>query len=335
MKRALCILLILLFLAAFLLLIPSGTLAEAVTIPVDSDPKLGASEECYIYEDGNASPVGYEDPTLSISLSRGFYNGTSYVAAKVKVASVTQLRSTFSGRFGSQNASLATKIARSVNSVLAVNGDFYTDKGGYSYVTRQGHEYRKKCSGNVSDSSKRDILVIDYHGDLHILQKPDNNAIDALIATLDEADPAITGEFDDKKVYQSFTFGPGLVIDSVQQKGFTNKSNENIAAEIPAQRMAIAQTGPLEYLFISTAGPEDKKRDGSTGLTLDEFSDLVYSFGGIINAYNLDGGSSSTMVFRTSDGKFDKINSTKGSKTRPVVDIIYFASAWNSAGSVE
>ena len=84
--------------------------------------------------------------------------------------------------------------------------------------------------------------------------------------------------------------------------------------------MCLAQIGPLEYLCICSEGPEDK---GSVGLTLDQFCDLVSSFEGIQNAYNLDGGSSSTMVFRD-----QKINSPNNPKRRPLCDIIYFASAY-------
>lgn len=334
MKRGLCIILILLFLAAFLLLIPSATLAEIISIPIDKDPKLGACDSCYIYEENAADPVGYEDPSISVRISRGVYHNTSYVAARVKINSVTQLRSAFSGRFGTESAVLGTSLAKSMNAVFAVNGDYYTSKNGHGYLTRQGHQYRKKCK------SEYDILVIDYHGDLHILQKPDNEALDAYIATLDDVDPAIVNGLDtsdknfDSKVYQSFSFGPGLVIDGVQYKGFTEKTHSGISAERPAQRMAIAQVGPLEYLFVASSSPEDYKLDGSVGLTLDEFSDLVYSFGGIINAYNLDGGSSSTMVFRTTKGKFGKMNSNRNS-ARFLADIIYFASAWEPDGTAE
>ena len=322
MKRALCILLILLFLAGFLILVPSGTLAEVITIPVDKDPELGACESCYIYEEGNPDPVGYEDPTLSVQISRGFFNETSYVVARVKVASITQFRSIFSGRFGSEYANVAPTLAKSVNAVFAVNGDYYTGKSGNGYVTRQGHQYRKACRNRWYD-----VLVMDYNGDLHILQTPDDAELDALIESLPEAGDDIPGEFTEKKVYQSFTFGPGLIIDGVQQKGFTDKK---MGSEVKAQRMAIAQVGHLEYLFIASSGPDDKKVDGSTGLTLDEFSDLVYSFEGITNAYNLDGGTSSTMVFKTAEKQYAKINATPASKTRAVADIIYFASAWQA-----
>lgn len=328
MKRLLCAILILLFLASFLVLVPSGTLAEVVNLTIDNDPELGPCESCYIYEEGNPDPIGYEDPTLSIHITRGFFNATSWVAARVKVASVYQLRTAFSGRFGSEYANVGPTIAKSLNAVLTINGDFYTGKSGNGYVLRQGHEYRFACRNRWYD-----VMLIDYNGDMHILKTPDDKEMNELIDSLEEKDLKVPDDVSSekaldklsRKVYQGFTFGPGLVIDGVQQTGLLDKK---MGSQILAQRMAIAQVGPLEYLFIASSGPDDKKVDGSTGLTMDDFAELVASFDGVINAYNLDGGSSSTMVFRTSEKKFAKINATKASKNRPLVDVIYFASAW-------
>ena len=83
--------------------------------------------------------------------------------------------------------------------------------------------------------------------------------------------------------------------------------------------MCIAQVGELEYLCICAEGPEDK---GSKGLVLEQFAELVASFG-VQNAYNLDGGSSATMVFQG-----DKINSPNNPKRRPLCDMLYFSSAY-------
>ena len=58
------------------------------------------------------------------------------------------------------------------------------------------------------------------------------------------------------------------------------------------------------------------------------FVELVASFEDVINAYNFDGGSCSTLIFRKGDNNWVKINSPKNSKSRPLKDIIYFADAW-------
>ena len=306
----------LLFVAGLLVLVPSGTLAEVVEIPVDtkSDPMLGPTESCYIYEEGNPDPVGYEDPTLSIRISRHFFDATSYVMARVKIQSPTQFRSVINGSYKSTSATRAVNLAKAYNAVLAVNGDYYTEKNGNGYMVRQGFVYPSRTCRN----QLFDVLIVDYAGNLHILQRPDDKQVQDLVDTLDGG------------AYQAFTFGPGLVIDGEQIKGFRQDNGFGyMGAEKRAQRMAIAQVGELEYIFVASSGPYDKRVDGSIGLTLDEFSDLVYSLDeNITNAYNLDGGSSSTMVFRTAKKKFDKINATPASQTRNLVDIIYFASAW-------
>ena len=55
---------------------------------------------------------------------------------------------------------------------------------------------------------------------------------------------------------------------------------------------------------------------------------LEKEFPDVITAYNLDGGSSSTLVFRKGSEKWAKINCPKSGKKRGLRDIIYFASAW-------
>ena len=87
-----------------------------------------------------------------------------------------------------------------------------------------------------------------------------------------------------------------------------------------AQRVAICQTAPLEYLCVVTSGPDHAN---STGLTLPEFTQLVSSLGPIQNAYNLDGGMSSWMVWQG-----EKLNAFGSSKNRAINDIIFFVSAW-------
>ena len=58
-------------------------------------------------------------------------------------------------------------------------------------------------------------------------------------------------------------------------------------------------------------------------MTLTEFTDLVASFDGITNAYNMDGGTSSQMMFH-----YEKINCPNNRNRRGLADILYFASAY-------
>lgn len=284
--------LIVLMLLCLLVLVPSGTviaLGEVVELPLDAQKGMEPLPEGYL------SSREYEDPSITVQIESGRLYETNYLVAHVKLANASQLRSTMAQSYYSPSTVFARTMAKRVNAVLAINGDFFSSRNGVGYVARQGKVYRTKCNG------KYDVLIIDDKGDLHIIQNATNEMIEAFEGT------PING----------YTFGPGLVIDGEKQTGFVDMDN---AALKSAQRMCLAQVGELEYLCICAEGPEDP---GSVGLNLEQFSELVASFEGVQNAYNLDGGSSTNMVFQNK-----KINSPNNPKDRPLCDIIYFASAY-------
>lgn len=285
---------------------------KIVELPVEKDPKIGPHEECFIFEgDDTKAPTGYADPSITVNIGRGraeytFESGgkqrtdtANYIYAKVKIAHPSQIRTAMAGTLRTDNTSLGSSLAQREKAVVAINADYGGSKTFKGSVYRQGKELRLNSKGNV------DVLVIDKNGDLVILPKATNEDVQRAAA---------------EGAVNIFTFGPALVLDGQPQYGYTERSMDT---EGRAQRMAIAQLGPLEYLLITSEGPEDP---GCTGLSLDRFVDLVASFG-VKNAYNLDGGSCSTLIFRK-NGKWAKINAPKNPKKRPLKDIIYFADAW-------
>lgn len=292
MKSTLRIVLIVLMLLALVILVPSGAIvaqAEVIEYKLDDQKALKPQEDGYL------SDWEYEDPSISVKIEKGRIYETNYMVAHVKLANATQLRSTMAQSYYQPSTLMGHSMAKRVNAVFAINGDFFSARNNIGYVARQGKVYRTKCNGEY------DVLIIDDKGDLHIFKNAKNEDIEAFEGT----------------VINGYTFGPGLVINGERQTGFVDMDN---AALKSAQRMCLAQIGPLEYLCIASEGPED---EGSVGLNLEQFSELVASFEGVQNAYNLDGGSSTTMVFRN-----DKVNSPNNPKRRPLCDIIYFASAY-------
>lgn len=298
MKRIIRIAAILLMLACLLVLVPTSV-ASAEIIEYDLKDKKGVPLQQEGYDLENMT---YEDPSITVKITTGRYEETNYMVAYVKVANATQVRSTMSGSYSTDDTIGGIAMAKATNAALAINGDFFSSRRNVGYTARMGKEYKNKCNGTY------DVMVLDDQGNMHIIQAPKKQDMIDFKAAL---------EAEGRSIINGYTFGPGLVVNGEKQTGFVDMDN---AADRAAQRMCLAQLGPLEYLCISSEGPEDP---GSTGLTLEQFAELVASFEGVTNAYNLDGGSSSTMVFNK-----DKVNSPNNPKRRPLKDIIYFASAY-------
>ncbi len=284
--------------------------AGSVGLDVENDPQYGPVDGGYIYTDGNPDPVGYEDPTISVSLIRGRYKDTNWLAARIALSSPAQFRTALAARYGSSHTVLGSTIAKNNKAVLAINGDFFSARSSVGSVIRAGKVYRDNCKGNM------DILVVDLAGDMHLLRQ----------ATEEDMAPWMDN------VMHSFTFGPALIVDGIPSER-EQLHDHNIGIDRSAQRMAICQTGPLEYLCICSEGPEDP---GSKGLNLWDFETLIVTeFPDVLQAYNLDGGSSTTMIFRRGDTNWAKINAPQNRKKRLLGDIIYFASAYSGEYTVD
>ena len=280
---------------------PAG---REILIPLDQEVMAPIDERFYTGE------LSYEDPTLSISITPGRDYETDYLVARIRIANPTQLRAGTHGRRGNGKA-YADNIARRLNAVLAVNGDnFRYNKPGNpkKYIVRNQQEWLVE---NWRERCYYDILLIDANADLAILKNPTRAEVDAYMA--------------EHQILHTYCFGPALVINGERQP----KPEESLKANgvgwtRAAQRVALCQTGPLEYMIVVSAGPNNPK---STGMTIDQFLDVVIAEGSPITAYNLDGGSSAWLVFR--GAKQNVFGNNKSSNRAQISDIIYFASAWS------
>jgi exopolysaccharide biosynthesis protein len=119
-------------------------------------------------------------------------------------------------------------------------------------------------------------------------------------------------ELVEQGVWQAFSFGPGLV----ENGGIAVSLDSEVGrAKASNPRTAIGMIEPLHYKIVVAEGRLDRyaERDG---LTLYELADLMRSIG-CENAYNLDGGSSSTLYFNG-----EVLNETPSSE-RKVSDCIF------------
>ena len=239
---------------------------------------------------------GYEDPTISVSISHHAINSyLGYWEADIKIQDASQLRTAAAGGTFKSSAELnATYLSTLVNAVFAFTGDNYVMQKSV-YLLRQGALYKNDLDGS------RDILLMDAAGDFHIVENARRGDIPAA--------------FDGNRVINAISFGPALVING---KARPVAFDYSIRTDELRRRIALCQVDTLTYKVVVTTG-----NTNSHGMTLYEFTDLVASLG-VQTAYNLDGGDSAIMVL---GGK--KVNEPELDNIRNLYDIIYFASAWD------
>ncbi len=300
MRTAIRVLIAVITLAIVAALVPGAVpAAGAEELPVYTPVRLNGESANYIeytektpyapHKDAYLTDeLGYKDDTISVRFDTLRYANSDVWLCWVQIADASQLRTATYKPYPSKSSEMANKIALREKAVLAINGDFFMDRK-EGFIVRNGQVMRDNYFEGL------DALIVDGDGDFYIIQKPTKEKIDDIEGT----------------IVQAFAFGPGLVIDGEQQTNFPDGNNKPYGR---TQRMALCQMGSLSYLMIATSGPEQKN---STGVTMDELATLAHDLGAQ-QAYNLDGGSSTWLVF---DG--DKVNAP-GSKKRPICDIVYF-----------
>ncbi len=232
----------------------------------------------------------YKDENISITLSEYEEHGTAIYVADVTLNSAKYLKTAFANDTYGKNVTAKTSVTAEANgAILAINGDYYgaQEKG---YVIRNGIVYRSSAKGS-------EVLCIYADGTMKVVNDRDCTA-DGLV---------------ESGVWQAFSFGPGLVengsvcVDENDEVGRAKASNP---------RTAIGLIGENHFVFVVSDG----RTDESEGLSLYELAEFMQSLG-VKEAYNLDGGGSSTMYF---NGEVIN-NPTSGGriKERGVSDIVY------------
>ncbi len=254
-------------------------------------PLGGAAPYAPVAEAFSADGMNYDDGTMTVHIEQGVAYDTNIYYVYVTITDPSQIRTALAGPYPSKMTRSVDVLAEQNNAVLAINGDYfaYHSRG---YVVRGGQVLRN------NPTSGRDTLIIDESGDMSILMSPSAQSVAAF----------------PNEIREAFSFGPGLIVDGAVQE-FNYKEKTSCGYPTKAQRIAICQMDTLSYLIVVTEGPE---QENQAGLSIPELTELLVSKN-VPLAYNLDGGSSCTIMF---GGK--KINASE-SKLRAVGDIIYFA----------
>jgi len=251
----------------------------------------------------NSGEISLQDMNLllgylsqSISSVDFFTNRTiSYVVADIHLRDINSFRSAFAkGTFpekGSGQLESITKMATDNNAVLAINCD-YCEIRSNGITIRNGVMYR--------DTKRNEVAVIYKDGVMDVLT-------DGEFRALSEEQKA--------NIWQTTAFAPGLVKDGELISNFTGSTYVNLHP-----RSGIGYYEPGHYCLVQVDGRQPGYSDG---VSVGEFAELMYDLG-VQEGYNMDGGSSSELVFMGKTYNHPSGVSTGSTGGRNNSDILFF-----------
>jgi len=271
-------------------LLPSASAESApAALPIDFTPGMEPNPDAY-------SEDGYQDDSLSVQLETMEEEGVVWRIARVQIQHPSQLRTGIAGnKVTSSKTSLVSSMAEKYNAVIAISGDYFVnDPPKTSFEYRMGTKIRSKAN------RVKDILIIDENGDFHTFIKSDAEKMEAFSQA-------------GHQIINAFTFGPALVSEGNLLECDTGYGYNPNGKE---PRMAIGQLGALSYVLVLAEG----RNKESEGVTHQELADFMFDLG-CLEAFNLDGGNTATMVFH--GGYYQTGRSSTNERAQS--DCIYFA----------
>ena len=239
---------------------------ETAAEPEDAAPISGKFAEKYT-DTVVVTENSYSSPDISITVTEETLGRTTYYLADIYVRDITCFQAALAGdTYGSGFRDSIEDMAMLKNALVAVNGDYYgnTSEG---VVIRNGVIYR----ANRTDC---DVCVLYYDGTMRVMPGQSFSVEEAV----------------QNGAWQAWTFGPALLdTDGSVLTAFA--STGRIISANP--RTAIGYYEPGHYCMVVVDG-----RGESAGITLPALSQLFYDLG-CTAAYNLDGGNSSIMVWKS------------------------------------
>lgn len=295
-KRMMIIVIIILIISTILYMLAYRYLIERAETPaIDNITTKSTSKNSNMkYDDWN-----YKSENMEISIEevtkgdRG--DKITYFVADVKLKDSSYLHTAFAkNTFGRNITETTSEIAENNEAIFAINGDYYGFRSD-GVLIRNGKVYR--------DTPARTSAAFYNDGTMKVFDETKISSNDLLKSG----------------VFNTFSFGPILVDDGKIVDNFehvtvdTNFGNRSIQKANP--RTGVGMIEANHFVFIVVDGRSEKY---SKGMTLLEFAEVFKDLG-CTEAYNLDGGGSSTMVFM---GRV--VNNPLGEgKERKISDIIY------------
>ena len=245
---------------------------------------------------------GYSDDSITLQLQTLEEEGELWRIARVRISHPSQLRTGLAGKPGSSRVALISSMAKKNHAIIAINANYLAnDPVKTSFEYRMGERIRAKYN------QTKDLLIIDENADFHVFVKSDKDEVVAFQQAGHE-------------IVNAFTFGPALVKDGILLELDSNYGYNPHGKE---PRMAIGQTGPLEYVLVLAEG----RSQDAQGVTHQNLAAFMYQIG-CQQAFNFDGGNSATMVFNESYYQEKTV-----SNERAQSDMLYFATLIDASGN--
>lgn len=238
----------------------------------------------------------YLDPSILVLTWQQVIDEFTYTISEVRISHPSQFRRYLANNeFNSDYTYPPTKMADTVNAVVASSADYYLGKN-HGIIVYQG-QLRQ-----VEHIDKMDSCFIDENGDL-ILAKAGK------FSSTEEVQEYV----EQKNIDFSLAFGPILINNSKRCE-----PKEYLLGEVNRKfpRMALCQMDDLHYLLVTANGDFRAWKQP----TIHQFAEHLETFG-CKSAYALDGGRTPVI---TMDGE---VLNPRNRNERWVSDIIYFATA--------
>jgi len=262
----------------------------------NADSADAGSQENQSGETAEAAVVtsdSYQADGVSVTLTEERVYDTEVYIADIQLDDPAKLLSGLADNsFGRNLSQKTSEMASSLGAVLAVNGDYYgfRDTG---YVMRNGYLYRSTAR---SGSGNEDLVIYD----------------DGTMEIIDESE-VTAEELSEKGAVQIYSFGPGLISSGTVTVTEGDEVDQSMRSN---PRTAIGMVEPGHYVMVVSDG----RTDESAGLSLAQLAEVMQN-AGCTEAYNLDGGGSTTMWF---NGEIvNNPTGGRGSNERAVSDIVY------------
>ncbi len=242
----------------------------------------------------------YSDDTILAIVWKEKVGNRVLTFAEVKVADGSQLRRALAGDSYSSSIQLkASDMAKAVNAVVAINGDFYAFR-------KAGVVVYKRNLFRFSPSSL-DTCFFTASGDMLFSHAKE-------LTSPEETEKYIQ----DNDIIFSTSFGPILVENGeiYHTEYYPVGEISNIYA-----RSAIGKIDNLHYLLMVTS-----TETAASGMRASDAARIMYD-NGCYMAYELDGGQTAVIVFNGSPA-----NKIVFGSERTMSDIVYFASAIPNTG---